>query len=50
MQDILLKNFVPIVSYDNPDGYPITGISSGFFLFRGKDIYLLEHYMVSLQM
>lgn len=40
MQDILLKNFVPIVSYDNPDGYPITGISSGFFLFRGKDIYL----------
>lgn len=40
MQDILLKNFVPIVSFDNPSGFPITGISSGFFLFRGKDIFL----------
>ncbi len=41
MQDILLKNFVPIVLYNTPIGYPITGISSGFFLFRDKDIFLL---------
>ncbi|AXK48457.1 hypothetical protein CRU87_08940 [Aliarcobacter trophiarum LMG 25534] len=41
MQDILFNNFVPIVSFNDPKGYPITGISSGFFLFRGKDIFLL---------
>jgi hypothetical protein len=40
MQDILLKNFVPIVLYNTPIGYPITGISSGFFLFTDSNIYI----------
>ncbi len=40
MNNTLRNNFIPIVSYDEPSGFPLLSASSGFLIFINGDIYL----------
>lgn len=40
MINTLVNNFIPMVGFNNPKGFPIIGISSGFLFYKNNNVFI----------